>query len=155
MRQFTLTFLYFPFIIVHTIHTGNLQNRKKKSQSKTNTIHGHRIDNTVCDDANQIANCCSNFSKSLYSSRYCEDGSVSFLDSLVDIGPINSADQEFCERPISLKEIIDSIKSLKNNKSLSEFYKSFSKELAPFLLKVFCERCSPSHINTGLNNPYS
>lgn len=119
--------------------------RLEKSQSKNNTIHQLRIDNIVCDDANQIANFCSNFYKNLYSSQYCDDNTVSFLEPLVDINPINTADQEFCDRPISLKEIVDSINNVKNNKSpgvdglTSEFYKSFSEELAPFLLEVFCE----------------
>lgn len=73
------------------------------------------------------------------------DSAVSFMDPLVDTNPINTADQEFCDRPAALKEIVDSINILKNNKSAgvdgitSEFYKSFSKELAPFLLEVFCE----------------
>lgn len=119
--------------------------RLEKSQSKNNTIHQLRIDNVICDDANQIANFCSNFYKNLYGSQYCEDSTVSFLDSLTGITPISTADQEFCNCPITLKEVIDSISSLKNNKSpgvdglTSEFYKSFSKELAPFLLQVFCE----------------
>lgn len=45
------------------------------------------------------------------------DSTVSFMDPLVDTNPINTADQEFCDHPIALKEIVDSINSLKNNKS--------------------------------------
>jgi len=60
----------------------------------------------------------------------------------------NKIDDDFkitCDREINLKEVQDSICSLKENKSPGndgiscEFYKQFAKELAPFLKNMFEE----------------
>lgn len=53
--------------------------------------------------------------------------------------------KESCDKPLTLQEIISAIDQLKPNKSpgtdgiTSEFYKAFSKQLAPFLLHLFIE----------------
>ncbi len=58
---------------------------------------------------------------------------------------MSNADQAFCDAPITLKEIEEAIKSLQVNKSpgtdgfKSEFYHMFSKNIAPFLLRVYQE----------------
>ncbi len=66
----------------------------------------------------------------------------------------------FYNKPIPIKEIMDSINHLKNNKSpgtdglIAELYKSFAQQMAPFLLLVFNESISngqlPSSMNQGL-----
>lgn len=59
---------------------------------------------------------------------------------------LSLSDKDYCDKALSLKEVIDSIVHLKNKKSpgadgvSSEFYKMFPNLFAPFLLRVFCER---------------
>lgn len=54
-------------------------------------------------------------------------------------------DKNHCDTPLAVEEVVDSIALLKNNKSpgtdgiTAEFYKSFSNQLAPFLLQFFSE----------------
>jgi len=56
---------------------------------------------------------------------------------------IDKNENELCDMPISVEEVIKQINHLKNNKSpctdslTAEFYKLFIKDLAPFLLKMF------------------
>lgn len=78
------------------------------------------------------------FYSKLYTSQYCEKSAKSFLES-IKVNPITNIDQESCDAPLTIREIIDSINSLKHNKSpgvdglTSEFYRGFAEQLAPFL----------------------
>lgn len=70
------------------------------------------------------------------------------MDSLQNIPKLSVSEKDACDFPLSLTEVKNCINGLKDNKSpgtdglSSEFYKSFSLELAPFLLQVFNESFS-------------
>ncbi len=67
------------------------------------------------------------------------------MDTIDNINYISAPDKDFCDHPITLAEILESIKYLKVNKSpgidglTSEFYQRFAKDLAPFLLEIIYE----------------
>ncbi len=98
------------------------------------------------------------FYSKLYTSNYSEQ--ITFFSFLKDSKNISKEDLIFCHKPITIKEIMDSINHLKNNKSpgtdglIAEFYKSFARQMTPFLLHVFNESISngqlPSSMNQGL-----
>lgn len=96
------------------------------------------------DDPKTISDYCYKFYKLLYTSRFDEDDTSSFLDS-IDLITIQADDKNRCDEPISLKEIVDSINHLKINKCpgndgiTAKFYKAFSEPLAPFLAEVYEE----------------
>ena len=131
----------------------------EKFHSRVNSIHQLKINNIVCNDSKLIAKYCSDFYKDLYTSQYCETSATSFLDS-VEVNHINIGDRELCDAPLTLQEVIDSINTLKLNKSpgvdglTSEFYRAFVKQLAPFLLNVYLESISsqslPPTLTQGL-----
>ncbi len=64
------------------------------------------------------------------------------MDSIRSTNIINIIYKDFCDRPITLAEILESIKYLKVNKSqgidgfTSEFYQKCAKDLAPLLLEI-------------------
>lgn len=116
--------------------------RLEKQRSNHNTLN---IDGMITSDSKLIFNFCSMFYSKLYTSNYSEHLTSSFFSSLKDSKNILTEDKIFCDKPITIKEILDSINHLKNNKSpgtdglISEFYKSFAQKMAPFLLHVFNE----------------
>lgn len=67
------------------------------------------------------------------------------MKSLTDTKSIDTDLKESCDKPLTLQEVISAIDHLKLNKSpgidgiTSECYKTFSKQLAPFLLGLFSE----------------
>ncbi len=95
----------------------------------------------------------------MYTSSYSQVSADAFLNSL-QIKPINRTEKELCDRPVTICELMEAINHLKNSKSpgtdglTSEFYKLFSKELAPFLLEVFVEsikkQCLTPTLTQGL-----
>lgn len=117
--------------------------RLEKSLTKNN-IHQLKIGNSLSlsEDPKEIGNYCSEFYKNLYSSRFCRDSTTFFMASVGSINGISAPDKDFCDRPITLVEVLESIKNVKVNKSpgvdglTSEFYQRFAKDLAPFLLEV-------------------
>lgn len=117
----------------------------EKHRSKINSIHQLNINGVVSENMKLISDFCSNFYGNLYSSQYDEAVATSYLTSIKDLKMIDSNDKAYCDAPFTLKEALDSIDSLKNNKSpgtdglTAEFYKCFSNQLAPFLLQVFIE----------------
>lgn len=98
----------------------------------------------ITNDPTKISEYCLHFYTNLYTSRYSECSADTFLNFL-PIKSINPYQKEYCDDIIILEVVVDSIDSLKNNKSpgvdglTSEFYKTFSEHLAPFLLEVFLE----------------
>lgn len=119
--------------------------RLEKSNATYNSLSKLIVDGIVTDDPKTISDYCNNFYKLLYTSRFDEDDTSSFLDSIVDLITIEADDKNRCDDPISLKEIVDSINHLKVNKSpgndgiTAEFYKAFYEPLAPFLAEVYAE----------------
>lgn len=103
------------------------------------------INGIVTHDPRSIADYCSSFYSSLYESRLNKNDTFDFLDGLTNIKSINEDKKMLCDSPINIEDVLHAIKVLKLNKSpgvdslTSEFYKSFSEELAPFLLKLFSQ----------------
>lgn len=93
------------------------------------------INGDIVKDPKIIANFCSDF----YSNLYTRLLTFFFFNNLT------VEDSIICNAPLRLQEIIDAINDLKNNRSpgtdglTAEFYKAFSKTLAPFLPEVFVE----------------
>jgi len=104
-----------------------------------------------------ISEFCSAFYSKLYTSNFSEQSSSSFFASLDKSKSILPDDKDLCDKPLSIKEITDSIDRLKNNKSpgtdglTGEFYKCFAPKLAPFLLNVFNESISVGQLPPSLN----
>ncbi len=123
--------------------------RLEKSLTKNN-IYQLKIGNSISEDPKGIAKHCSEFYKNLYSSQFSYDSTTSFMDSLDNINYISASDKDFCDRPITLAEILESIKYLKVNKSpgidglTSELYQKCAKDLAPFLLEIIYESIKAS-----------
>uniref|UniRef100_A0A3P9LWP5 Reverse transcriptase domain-containing protein n=1 Tax=Oryzias latipes TaxID=8090 RepID=A0A3P9LWP5_ORYLA len=119
--------------------------RLERQNAKNNSIQKLNIDGNVTDNPKNIANYCSDFYTKLYESKYCEETSNLFLQSLTDTKVIEPDLKEFCDKPLLLHEVISAIEHLKLNKSpgtdglTSEFYKTFSEQLSPFLLHLFLE----------------
>lgn len=75
---------------------------------------------------------------------------------------VNDADRDRRDAPLTLQEIINSVNSLRQDKSpgvdgiTSEFYRAFEEQLTPFLWKVFTESIAPPpYTNTRPNHTYS
>ncbi len=117
----------------------------KKFHAKNNTIQKLNIDGDITDDPRKIAKFCSDFYTKLYESKYSEESTNQFLRSLTETKCIATDLKEYCDKPLTLQEVISAIEHLKTNKSpgtdgiTSEFYNAFSKQFAPFLLGLFLE----------------
>lgn len=117
----------------------------EKNHAKANKIVHLNINGTITSDSKDIADYCSTFFSTLYNSGFNEDNSSVFIDSLTNSKTINEDQKEHCDSSICIKEVLQAITELKLNKSPgidglnSEFYNTFSEELAPFLLKLFLQ----------------
>lgn len=119
--------------------------RLEKSNASYNSMTKLSVDGIITDNPKTISNYYYKFYKLLYTSRFDENDTSSFLDSIVDLNTIEVDDKNRCDESVSLKEIIDSINHLKINKSpgnggiTAEFYKVFSEPLAPLIAEVYAE----------------
>lgn len=119
--------------------------RLEKSRLRTSLIETLNIDGTVTNNPQEIASFCANFYSNLYHLNFSEEATCTFLESVKNCKTISRDDSNLCDSEITLLEVNNSIIELKNNKSpgtdglTAEFYKQFSEELSPFLLKVFEE----------------
>ena len=88
--------------------------------------------------------------------NYSEEAVCTFLESVKNCKTISGNDRNLCYSEMTLLEVNNSIIELKNNKSpgtdvlIAEIYKQFSKELSPFLLKVFEENIQNETLTEGL-----
>uniref|UniRef100_A0A8C4S3X3 Reverse transcriptase domain-containing protein n=1 Tax=Erpetoichthys calabaricus TaxID=27687 RepID=A0A8C4S3X3_ERPCA len=97
-------------------------------------------------DHNKIMHTFRDYYKSSYSIEPKEDNTQSnaFLDNS-QIPQIDALSAEELDKPLTLTELLDAIKSLQSGKSSGpdgypvEFYKKFSTQLAPLLLVTFTE----------------
>lgn len=127
----------------------------EKHHCKVNNLNKLNIDGVLTKDYNTISSYCSHFYTKLYSSRFCQASADAFLNSL-KVKTITGEEMEMCDNPVSLGEVKDAINLLKNNKSpgtdglVSEFYKSFAEELAPFLFNVFLESIDREQLPTTM-----
>lgn len=132
----------------------------EKSKSKKQTIDTLKIGDQITTDYNKISSFCSTFYSKLYTSNRVQGDRTSILDSIKLHKTINASEKKLCDEPISLSEVQDAIKNLKLNKApgndglSSEFYRTFSEALAPFLLHVFSESIAqgslPPTLSQGL-----
>ncbi|KAF7640971.1 hypothetical protein LDENG_00002500, partial [Lucifuga dentata] len=119
--------------------------RLEKTKSKISNIENLEIDGKLSNDYTKIASYCANFYSNLYKSNYRKDVASKFLNSIKNCKEISDDDKKLCDKELTEEEISCAIASLKDNKSpgndgiTSEYYQMFSKELAPFLLKVYIE----------------
>ncbi len=78
------------------------------------------------------------------------------LTLIVDLISVEADDKNRCDEPILLEEVVDSINHLKINKSpgndgiTTEFHKTFSELLAPFLTEVYAESILKSSLPPSL-----
>jgi len=134
--------------------------RLERQQAKTGNLGKLMIDGKLNEDQKVIGKFCSKFYTDLYTSKFCHRDASDFFDSLQNVQQLNMVDKDFCDAPITMNEIVEAIKSLKNGKSpgtdglTSEFYKLFSKKIASFLLEVFREsiekKCLPPTLCQGI-----
>ncbi|XP_051811827.1 LINE-1 reverse transcriptase homolog isoform X1 [Acanthochromis polyacanthus] len=134
--------------------------RLERQQGNKNTINKLNINGSVMDNPAKLAEYCSQFYSSLYSSTFCQQTAYTFFQSFPAPEQLSQVDKELCDKNITLKEVEDAINLLKLNKSpgndglTSEFYKRFSASLCPFLLKVFEESIDreslPATLTQGL-----
>lgn len=127
----------------------------EKYHSNLNTINKLNIDGDLTSNFDSISKYCSRFYGNLNSSNFCQTSTSAFLDSLT-VKTFNEDQRLSCDHVITIEEVEDAIKSLKNNKSpgidglVSEFYKMFSAELAPFLFEVFLECITKEQLTTTM-----
>lgn len=135
----------------------------EKHHYKNNSINKLNINNTLTDNPKEIAEFCMSFYQNIYESKISLDSIEYFFASIEEnIKTIDENDKKLCDAPLSKEDVVDCIRTLKSNKSpgndglTSELYKAFSKELAPFLHKVFLESiefgCLPASMTQGLIN---
>lgn len=128
----------------------------EKNNSRNHTISSLQMNGILTDNPKQIASFCSNFYSKLYKSNYCKDSAFFFFQSLKEVKSISKDDQLACDKTMTINEVIEGIEGLKNNKSpgtdglTAEFYKSFSEELAPFLLEMFLESIQSETLPSSL-----
>lgn len=130
--------------------------KMEKHHTKINTIDELIIDRNITEDPKILSDFCSTFYRKLYTSEYSESDTLSFLNSLQHTPQLDDSERDLCDLPLSQTEIHNSIGLLKDNKSpgtdglSSEFYKTFSQQMAPFLLQVFNESLSSSTLPTSM-----
>lgn len=117
----------------------------EKSKIKKQTIDTLKIQDHTVNDNKIIASYCSEFYTKLYSSNFNEQYTFQVLNSIKSCKTISDSDKKHCDNPLMLTEVQEAIQKLKKNKSpgndglSGEFYKTFSTQLAPFLLSVYNE----------------
>lgn len=104
----------------------------------------------IYDQSNQLTTCPREINaafKSYYSKLYTSvppnDSNMDTFLNNIEIPTVDEQTNANLEQPITLGEIYDSIREMNNGKTpgpdgfTSEFYKTFSKQLAPLLLHMF------------------
>lgn len=134
--------------------------RMEKHHFQSNSITQLVVDGSITNNPKKIAAHCANFYQNLYKSNVCEDSTRDFFKLIGNVKTINADEKSFCDGPILIQEIVDSIANLKNNKSpgndgiTAEFYKMFVKQVSLFLYKVYLESINveslPQTLNQGL-----
>ena len=118
--------------------------RQHMQNQTISELYTDKQNSIYSSDPNEILNSAKKFYENLYSK---ENVSRDAIDELLHKIPIKKQISrehfDLCEAEISLDEIYKAIDSQKNNKSpgndglTAEFYKHFSKDLAPILLEVY------------------
>ena len=132
----------FLFLLLSKCSKYFLQLENKNYKSKY--IKKLHIDNEIITSPETILDKQKEFYKELYSekdnSKNCIDCSLfSETDPKLDI-----AEQQICDKPLTIKECYNSLQELPNNKSpgsdgfTSDFYKYFWSDIKDILLDSFC-----------------
>lgn len=100
-------------------HNSTYFFRLERTNAVNASIDRLRTNDKVLDNPKDIASFCSKFYSNLYTSRYCDNSAKSFFESINQNKVISLEDKEACDNNKSLSEIMQAIKSLKNNKSPS------------------------------------
>lgn len=95
--------------------------------------------------------------KHFYSSLYTSDGPQDngFVENL-DLPTISDEDKAILEEPISMNEISQAIKLMRNRKAPGpdgypiEFYKTFATKLVPLLCSVYAEALTQRKLPTSM-----
>ena len=120
------------------------------------TVDQIKVEGEIIKDPRKIATHCYTFYNNLYTSRYCEVTTKSFMDSISHGRLISPEDRDYCDDAIAQEEVLKAIKNLKNNKSpgcdgiTAELYKMFDELLTPFLVKVFSESLEKEALPTTM-----
>ncbi|KAJ0029318.1 hypothetical protein NQD34_004315 [Periophthalmus magnuspinnatus] len=128
----------------------------EKHRAKSNTLHQLNIDGQVTSEPPKIAKFVSSFYSKLYAPNDSSEIPEPFLNN-INSQTIQPSERDLCDLPVSTHEILTSISKLKNNKSpgpdglTGEFYKLFSDQIAPFLIKVFSESLGQGTLPPTLN----
>ncbi len=106
-----------------------------------------RVNDVICENEKEISQHVTKFYETLYNDDSVDQDNIAmFLKGLEpDIKKIDDNFKLICDQKILVKDVQTCIKALKDNKSpgndglTGEFYKVFSKTLAPFLTAMFEE----------------
>ncbi|KAG7523103.1 hypothetical protein JOB18_039455 [Solea senegalensis] len=83
-----------------------------KYRSKINSIHTLNVNGVITDDNKLISDFCSKFYSDLYSSKCNDEVTTQFLDSVNNVRKIDMADKDYCDTPLTIAEVSDSIARL-------------------------------------------
>lgn len=119
----------------------------EKRNYEVSSLSKLKINDQICEDKKLISQYVANFYQKLYAvDNESGDNIDLFIKGIEkEIKGINEGFKVICDRKVDLVEVQKCIASLKDNKSpgsdglINEFYKTFIKNLAPFLVDVFEE----------------
>lgn len=139
--------------------SGRLLAHQLKSKSAAQIISEIEDEGgSTTTDPLRINNIFKDFYSDLYSSESLKDTSLfhNFFLNL-EVPTLSSDQKEFLDEPIELREVSSAISAMQNGKSPGpdgfpiDFYKKFSKQLAPLLLDMFDDAMSKSKLPNSLN----
>ena len=122
------------------------------NKSEKKTIRALNINNKLITEQKAILDEQYNYYKNLYSSKTLSDSTINFFDNDADIPKFNETEKEICEGPLTLHELEEAVKNMKNNKSPGtdglnvEFYKIHWNDIKHDLLNSLNE----SYLNGNL-----
>ena len=118
--------------------------RQHMQNQTISELYTDKQNSIYSSDPNKILNSAKKFYESLYSKENVSKEAIDeFLNKIPVKKQISREHFDLCEADIPLDEIYKAIDSQKNSKSpgndglTAEFYKHFSKDLAPILLEVY------------------
>ena len=116
----------------------NLENRNYVSKCMPNLI---KEDGSTTTSEKEVLNETKDFYEKLYKARNVKDINLNQVLPQPDIPKLSNDEKQSLEGPISIDEILKSLKNMKNNKSpgsdgfTAEFFKFFWKDLGEFLVR--------------------
>ncbi|KPP62758.1 hypothetical protein Z043_119039, partial [Scleropages formosus] len=116
----------------------------EKSQAKLNFVFQLNVEGSVTNSPEEISNFCYNYYSTLYKSKFSDDDMAAFSKYLSTLNCLSEDEALMCDSPITVEEIMDAIKCLKNkspgnDEIIAEFYKLFPELIVSFLFEVYSE----------------